>query len=65
MAKHPSEKLALLQESAASFMRLILTTIIMTMLVQPVWAQTVYSGRQYSGSQSECRIVKPIKMKKR
>ena len=38
MAKHPSEKLALLPETAASFMRLILTTIILTMLAKPVWA---------------------------
>ena len=42
MAKHLSEKPALLQEIAASFMRFILTTIILTMLAQPVWAKTVY-----------------------
>ena len=52
MAKHPSEKLALLPESAASFMRLILTTIILTMLFAPVWASEVADPEPFYGIQT-------------
>ncbi len=56
MAKHPSKKPALLQESAASFMRLVLTTIILTTLVQPVWASDVTNDGT-SINQNLCNVI--------